>query len=56
MKFIILTEEEVRLLNLVLTTQVRVLKKQTKDGKENWEAMTAKLEELTEKINKKVVV
>lgn len=56
MKFLVLTEEEVRMLNLVLTTQLRVLKKQTKDGKENWEAMIVKLEELNEKINKKVEV
>jgi hypothetical protein len=56
MKFIVLTDEEVRTLNIVMTTHIKVLKKQTADGKENWEAMIAKLEELNEKINKKVVI
>lgn len=56
MKFLVLTEEEVKTLNIVLTTHVRVLRKQTDDGKENWESMIVKLEELNEKINKKVVV
>jgi hypothetical protein len=58
MKFIVLTEEEIKVLNLMMTSQVKVLQKRVDGGieVEFWKPFIVQIKELQEKINKKVVV
>jgi hypothetical protein len=58
MKFIVLTDEEIELLNLVLESQAKVLQKRVDKGIEVdfWPPYITRIKELKEKINKKVVV